>query len=211
MISVFVLISESLLAQNQDSLSYFKHKYSVALVPQYAFQNGIRLDFEHYFDERKRAVLAAPYFYSSENTRNDEELTGYGLEVQYKRYGKYVEMDYPVVYFAFGLSVRKFDIGYDVEDWVNGELDGLPVIQRGQRQVDHDIIKIGGSFLIGFQQSLFQELMLVDLYGGMGFDHSITKVNYSDPRDYNTWFGDYGYKGMSLRMGMKLGFYLDQL
>ncbi len=85
--SVLISISIVLIAVSgkstyaQDTL-----RNSLALVPQYLFVQGFRLDYERKLLDPNKAIIAAPYFYKGLTSDDaildelrDDQLTGYGL------------------------------------------------------------------------------------------------------------------------------------
>ncbi len=182
---------------NMPSEGIVDYKSAISLVPQYAIISGIRVDYERKLKHEDKWILFAPQIYLRADTDGGgnyydyDDMTGWGLNVYYKQFLAHSRkknangLSKTNVYFSAGPTFQHTNIN-----------------RRNQTTV---INKYGGNVNFGFQLAFGS--FLLDLYAGIGIRYALD----SDGKlmdDFNDRWIDYGYSGIILDGGVRLGFFI---
>jgi hypothetical protein len=125
-------------------------------------------------------------------------LTGYGLDINYKRFVD----SRRTFYFAAGLSFSCLNIKYRGLVWKDYFEDGLQYFEYIQDYNTHQITRQGINFYIGHQIPT-RRAFLCDLFWGCAFRHSNSD---KDKPAYDRGMFSYGYTGFLFLTGVRIGF-----
>ena len=199
-------------AQNTVEENFAGFKQAFSIVPQYAAIYGIRVDYERKLKNGNPWIQFSPQLYLANNSYEEfDELSGMGMNVYYKKYLSLSKakndngMSRSSVYFSTGPTFQYFNL-VNVEE-VPQEFteNGVTYIQFNPDDVSTKIYKLGANADFGVQFTSGQ--FFLDFYGGIGMRYSIGGggVNIENYQDY--WF-DFGYTGILLDGGIRLGFFI---
>jgi len=204
----FVISGHSIYAQ--DSL-----RNSLALVPQYLFVQGFRLDYERKLLNPKNTIIVVSYFYKGITSDSnilgefrDDHLTGYGLELHFNHIiindfnGR---ADY---YVSAGTGFKHYKITYDGFGWEPYIENGLQLLRQVEVEQYLKINRFELIFLMG-DKHYFNERIFIDMYLGVAILFPSFNESQKNGRDYRSRFIDYGSEGVSLRLGLKIGAVLN--
>jgi hypothetical protein len=184
-------------------------KHGIGMVPQYAFINGFRLDFDIRTSKAKPQwlIVAPQVFMSSENPVlwNYDQMWGLGLELQQRHFLKPDVVNPEGVYFGFGPMFQFFSI----ED---ERLYSKTVVENGNTYteviygpVTTNVYKAGFTATAGYQVLVYNTLYF-DFYVGAGIRLSFDNEPPSGlHRIYNDMWIDYGYSGTLMTGGLRIG------
>lgn len=180
--------------------------FSIGAVPQYAIVNGIRMDFDFRLSKKGQWLVAGPQVYlnsGSSNIWNYEKMSGVGIDLQHRLYLKGQSFPHGA-YFAYGPVFQHFavrDKGLTTYDFQenNANYIGLTEASRLTR-----ITKLGGNLIFGYQL-VIDGYLYFDFYLGTGI-----RFSYDDRKSglhayYNDWWGDLGYSGTLMVVGVRFG------
>ena len=199
-------------------------KITVAVQPLQLFNWGLRHDFEirlgngpgwlqfgltGYFNNFEDDIDNPRYHYDGRNfvDRNWFEfrlrepiskLTGYGLDVNYKRFVNPSR----TVYIATGLAYARFNIKYlglTWKDYIEDELLYHAYVLDFRTQ---EINRWGVNTYFGYQPA-FRRLFLFDLFWGLGWRSSFSDSNKPS---FDRHMLSYGYTGIVFLTGVRIGF-----
>ncbi len=161
----FLLICFSLnvFAQDDD-----KDVKTIALVPQYMLNNGIKVDFEFKLASEKQWINIAPQFYIDaegnkefdSGARDDfyDEMVGIGIDVSHKIFLTEKELPFGS-YFGYGLTNQFFSLKYEGSVTEPYYENGLQYWRTVSKVANSSILKIGPNIFIGYQA----EFVMVDV------------------------------------------------
>jgi hypothetical protein len=220
---VFILfLLVGLASKAQDTL-----KLMVSLVPQYVFNNGLRIDFEHQLKKvPSQWIGISPQIYYSEkgsffqNFSEDDEfenndydiedkfdtLKGFGLDLFHKFFLKKIDSNLGF-YFQYGVSYHFFDLSYHNYIWKTQLIDGLEYIEYTPAYQSHFINKLGVNFTLGSQTELTDNIYL-DIYAGLGMRYSLHSKEGADYKTFSNNSMGYGYSGALFVFGVRIGVFL---
>lgn len=173
----------------------------ISLVPQSLFSNGIRIDFDRRINETLWLQLG-PQLYLRDLESNNENgtienenefnsLYGGGLVLNLRKYTAPLSR-MSGVYLGYGLSYNYFYLSYDEKRFTNYD----------ERYTA--INKFGADLTIGLY-TFIKELLYLDFYAGLGFRYSIYESDAVSIRHYNSDMYDYGYRGVYMNLGLRIG------
>ena len=201
---VFIL-SFSLSAQEFKPL---EKNRAIGLVPQYAFLNGLRmdLDFRLRKDSPQWLVVAPQVYMSSEDPAlwDFDQVWGLGMELQHRYFLKPGVMLPKGVYLGYGPVFQYFSIDdtrLHSEEVIE---NGIPYTVVRYGDVTTNLYKVGMTATAGVQ-ILAYETVYFDLYAGAGIRFSFDDQSSGLHRIYNDWWGDYGYSGTLMTLGLRIG------
>lgn len=184
--------------------------FAIALVPQYAIYNGIRLDFDFKIKPNQVLTLAPMfnYAYKSEIYYPDAtNYTGGGLKVNYRYFPQ--SSGTPVGgYLGMGLHYKYTSVEYSSFDYYNYEEDGLTYQSYGEMDKEESFHQGGYDLLVGYQW-IFDDLLIMDLYCGWGFRASGFDPDKAGNDSFwaETIF-DPAYSGFTPLLGFRVGLFL---
>ena len=195
-------------------------KFFVKFTPQHLFINGLHLELEKPLQAGTRAsIIFSPRVYSGLTrtvdalagrryaVRNDDtRVYGYGLEWQHRVYlSSNASFDETRVYFAYGPNFHYFNVEFQKEGYL-AEIgsDGLTYYRGSRRPFNEKINRWGAVAMLGLQQPMYTDRLLIDLYLGPGYKYSAVRTNYTVER-YTSRTSDFGYTGFYLLAGIKFG------
>jgi hypothetical protein len=179
------------------------------MVPQYAFVNGFRPDFDFRLGKAKNQwLIVSPQIYLS-SERNGlfkyNNMWGTGLEIQHRHYLKAGNNQPEGAYLGYGPVFQHFSIDEE-------RLYSEKVIENG---IEYTFIKYGpvttninkfGFTLTSGYQALISNVVYFDFYIGAGIRLSFDDSGTSGfSRIYNGWYGGYGYSGTMITAGVRVG------
>ena len=194
-------------------------KLYIRFSPQHLFINGFHLDVEKPLATGNRALVISPRLYSGPTrtvdalagrryaVRNDNNrVNGFGLEVLQRHYltGR-AGFNEKRFYLAFGPNFHWFNVTFNKEGFQE-ELgsDGLVYYRGGRREFYQKITRWGAVGMLGLQQPMATDRLLIDLYLGPGYKYSSSRTNYTTER-FTERTSDFGYFGFYLLAGFKVG------
>ncbi|NOY95380.1 MAG: hypothetical protein GXO81_03175 [Chlorobi bacterium] len=194
----------------QDEIAEKEVKtFGVGTVPQYAFSNGARIDFDFRLKRKGQWLVVAPQVYlnnGNSNLWNFDELIGAGIDLQHKFFFK----DNPVprgAYFAYGTVFQYFSVKDEGLKSYGFEEGGSMYYGLNKDMTHTNIYKIGGNLLFGMQ-AVISDFLYLDAYIGTGIRLSFDDRTSGLHGYYNDWWGDLGYSGTLIVAGIRFGIYL---
>ncbi len=209
--SILFLIIAAILSMNvngQEKEAAKKDpKIAIGFAPYYTITNGLRLDFDFLANkEKSHWLVLSPQFYYDENNDHYQdyiEITGFGLDVNYRVY--LADNKKPKgPHFSPGFTFQFFNVKDEIFMPVEFIQNGQTYFTMEERIENSNIVKLGPNVLIGYQ-FLINDVMYIDLYGGISFRLSFNNRDSEFIDRYQDWWGDYGYSGILLNGGMRLG------
>jgi hypothetical protein len=191
-------ISFSVAAQEPETASENKFPTRmISFVPQYAFMNGLRLDYDFQLTKNNWIQLAPTFYIGKESMdiNNFEEIAGIGLHA-YHRYhpgGGFGEVP---VYLSFGPVYQYFHLEH--EEW---EMNST--ILRNTH-----IHRIGLDVIIGIFSPAANEIVF-DVYTGIGLRQAFHKTDAVKADNFDDSIVDFGYSGSIFILGLRIGIPLN--
>ena len=200
-----------------------ENTWRISFEPQYLVINGMKLNVEKRLRKTTDWLIISPalyykeyetvdvsqYDYSYENgfttTKNIKEVKGAGLTIENRillsspTYSKSIGFSI-APYFSYGAMYNLFEITREDDGFIEVNQDGVPYLIPGIVQTKKDIHKTGLNFTLGLQTEVLQNI-ITEFYLGFGIRYSFYDGEYK----YNKSALDYGYKGVILLGGFKLG------
>jgi hypothetical protein len=194
-------------------------RYAVSVEPFYLFNGGLRVNVEKQLKPKEWLELnitgyRMPYSEIRENnflwwgseegghvTPNSDfeqftELSGFGIGGTYKRY---LSSSWLV---STNFSYTYYNVGYPDWDFHPYREDGLTFYDYGLKDTYQTFNKLTGNVCIGVHSD-FSHAYLVEFYGGLGGAYSFYNQN---KKSYDETMFGFGYRGIHLVFGMKVGF-----
>jgi len=183
--------------------------HCIGIVPQYAFINGFRTDFDFRLKKNGASwLVAAPQIYLSPRNPNlydYDSMWGVGLELQHRYYLGAEKAVPKGLYLGYGPMFQYFSISSDryySEKIIENGIEYY-VVKRGI--VNTGIYKFGMTLTAGYQL-LALDVLYFDFYLGTGLRLSFDdRLPSGLTREFNNWWGNYGYSGTLLTLGMRMG------
>ena len=197
-IITLIIIGIILPVKSQDNSSSFL----VMGVPQYLITKGLRIDFDLKTQKPKKWVVLSPILYLNQNSDDylyDENIYGGGIEVTFKQFLS-KEDNAKGVYFAYGPKYVYNSIEKEGEYWV--ERNNLIYEETGIYTTS--IHKLGINCFLGTQFDITENLF-TDVYIGFGFRYSFLDYSEGEGSSYSSSWIDYGYSGILLVSGIRVG------
>ncbi|MDR3338625.1 MAG: hypothetical protein LBT25_00770 [Candidatus Symbiothrix sp.] len=186
-------------------------RYAFSIEPLYLYNGGLRINAEKRLTQKEWFELSVtPYYlppydnnydYSGWSTSNAgfdyfSKLQGIGIGAGYKLYFS------PLFFINPGVSYTFYKVKYPGYDFHPYQENDLTLYTYGYEQITQHFNKYTLSFCFG-GRTPFKRLFFVEYYGGVGQSFSFYDSR-KKPFD-ETMFG-FGYKGIYLTTGVKLGF-----
>jgi hypothetical protein len=185
----------------------FKEKtFGIGMVPQYAFSNGTRIDFDVRLSEKGHWLIVAPQLYISSGASglwDYDRLFGTGLDLQHRIFLRQ-KPDPLGAYLAYGLVFQHFSVrdqGLEAYGFKEGDDN---YIGLNEKMIRTNIFKFGGNLIFGYQTVLSESLYL-DFYLGSGIRFSYDNRKTGLHSYYNKSWVDLGYSGTLMVGGFRLG------
>lgn len=220
----FILPYSTIVAQENNNETF---KIGIALVPQYAITNTMRLDVDITL-KNKNVITLSPMFsyarhssllfsydddyyyydddyYYDSNEPENISLTGGGLKATFRHFfGSFDQNRGP--YIGGGLHYRYSYVEYEIDDWVDFIDENGDYITYSTVTKNDNFNQFGADFIIGYQFSLAEHLY-GDIYGGWGirlsdFDEKQSDSNWDDS------IYDVAYAGYLPLIGLRIGIFL---
>jgi len=227
MILILCYLTITVQAQENKENDFPKQKkYTFTFQPLHVFNNSFRVDFEmrlkngpgwlqfganyyrrnidenidypsHYYYLENDDYLF--YYYRFTFIREPySNLIGGGLDINYKRYFEPKR----TLYIATGLSYNYFNFKYIERNWIVFKEEDLQFEKMDYCFDNQQINRLGINCLIGFQPQVYKPFV-IDFFWGFSLRYSISDEN--KPLFDQTMFS-YGYSGLALLTGFKIGF-----
>lgn len=198
----------STIGYSQEEKSEIKsRKFALGFAPYYTITNGFRLDFDFRINKEKPYwMILSPQFYYHENNNNFQEyieMKGFGLDAHFRIYLS--EKSKPKgPHFSPGFTFQYFNVKDEIFQPVEFTQNGQTYFTMEESIENSNIFKLGPNVLIGYQ-FLINDVMYLDLYGGISFRLSFDNRSDDLKNSYQDWWGDLGYSGILLNGGMRIG------
>jgi hypothetical protein len=187
----------SSMVQNQEPTTHYRAM--VSILPLYLTVNALRLDLD-YSINRNHWIQAAPIFFLSDNTNNNNLLAshdfmqqrGAGLHL-YHRYYPGEGFGYNNVYISYGAMWHYNNLTY------NETISGRPVERFSA------INKVGADLIMGLY-FLAADWICLDFYTGMGLRYASFNSDAEKPLKFNDSHLEPGFSGTIFIIGMRIGF-----
>ncbi len=204
-----------------DKLGIQPHN-AIAIVPQYAFSNGIRVDYEKRLKNSDHWLVFAPQFYlDAVNTRyyyyNDgsyasyESMVGFGINLYYKTIvykSNNINWNSGLprhsLYISAGPNYQQFSLSNTEEVAVPYLDNGITYYQFDVQEVKKPIFRFGAIGNVGWQLAF--DRFLLDLYLGLAIKYSVGEGGTIIKTDYPSW-NDMTYTGILLDGGVRIGIF----
>ncbi|MBK9291655.1 MAG: hypothetical protein IPM52_08530 [Bacteroidetes bacterium] len=191
-LAIFILLGlMPVLASAQDQAQTDRTVVMISLVPQYAFQSGFRFDVDLPLRDHHWIQLA-PVFYAGNNVEmsvnSADKLGGVGLHA-YHRFYPEPSFTHRRPYLAWGPVVQHFSLDYSL---YNG---------NARTRKHSNINRLGADLTVGLV--LEGGTFFFDVFAGSG----IRQAFLSGDKDvtFNDMILDYGYSGVTLVAGIRIG------
>ncbi|RLD24428.1 MAG: hypothetical protein DRI71_02595 [Bacteroidetes bacterium] len=195
-------------------------KNIIAIVPQYAFFRGIRIDYERSLKGGNHWLVIAPQFYLDVNNSayyyssgygGYETMTGIGINLYYKtivyesRKGN-VNSNLPrhSFYISGGPNFQYFNLQNSEEVAQPFTNNGTTYYQYNIEAVNKPIYRIGAVADVGWQMAF--DRFLLDLYLGVALKYSMDGNGDLINETYSDWV-EPTYTGILLDGGLRLGLF----
>lgn len=178
-------------------------------VPQYIFNQGIRIDVDLPTKNYKSWWVFSPQYFinvtdlNGFSDNNFKSLHGYGLNIYHRGFLSKQSVE-KGTYISGGIGYQHFNIAADFERWISIEQDGLNYMQMVSESSNIYINKVLAEALIGYQKEITSRLY-IDFYLGIGLRYSFHKQPEGIDRKYNSNASDYGYTGTVFVGGIRFG------
>ncbi|MCC5945914.1 MAG: hypothetical protein JJT94_13365 [Bernardetiaceae bacterium] len=200
-------ISTCFLAQAQQETEDLKMTQNIFKIsPQHFIFSTLQFGFERISEDRKNAfqVWAAPTF--NRSNLNGDAVLGGGLELQYRRYTPQIKVKKTEngniiqqgAYLSAYTRLEYFDIEETDFIWIDNPVTGGRMQEVVRKE---EITNLGFGFLLGYQFSLWENVMF-DMYAGGGL-----RINGGASRSNNFDDGIFSrrYEGILPRIGFSIG------
>jgi hypothetical protein len=193
------VVSVPAIAQQETSSK--KYRGIVAFQPLIFTINGLRLDYDLAITQNHWIQAGPVLFFNesqNENTGNylwDSKFlkhNGAGLHLSH-RYFPGQGFGQTPVYISYGLMYQHHNIQY-LESTSSGDFRRFTAIDRAGVDITIGLVAIAG------------EILLVDLFTGLGIRVTQNTSDAEKPKLYNDGYIFPGYKGNILLIGMRIGF-----
>ena len=188
----------------------------IAIVPQYAFYNGFRIDYERNIKHSDNWIVMAPQFYIDNDPRyyystSYESLAGIGINLYYKsivyksaRRNRNNDLSRHALYVSAGPNFQYFNLK-NTEEVARAFTDnGITYFQFVVEDVEKKIYRVGAIANMGWQMAF--DRFLLDLYLGVAFKYSMDENGKMIESDYADWV-DPAYSGILLDGGLRIGLF----
>lgn len=185
--------------------------HSIGMVPQYAFINGFRTDFDFRLkkDGPNWLVVAPQVFMSRENPAlyDYNSMWGYGLELQQRHFMGKNNQSPKGLYFGYGPIFQYFSIEDNILHSEKVTENGIEYYIVKDGPVTTGIYKAGLTLTAGYQ-AVALNVLYFDFYMGTGIRMSFDSREPSGLTTlYNNWWGSHGYSGTLITMGLRIGMF----
>lgn len=210
---IFLVIHATGYAQTDQPPDEFEgFKNTISIVPQYVAISGIRIDYERKLNSGNTWLVIAPQLYVDNNGYdNFDQLTGFGMNAYYKMYLFHSKkkntngLSRTTLYFSAGPTYQHLNLVATEEvPYETVEL-GITYTRFASAEVTTRVNKIGGNADFGMQFAFGR--FLLDFYAGIGIRYAIDE-NGNMMEYHNYGWLDFGYSGILLDGGIRLGFFI---
>lgn len=205
---LFCLLILPTLLFAQDEPAEKSKSFNIGIVPQYAFINGTRLDFDFRLNNKGHWLVVAPQFYinndGSLNWNWDyNRMSGTGIDLQHRFYFK--NHSSPLgPYIAYGPVFQYFSIKEDALAPHHYTENGSAYFELKEQEITTNMFKFGGNLNMGIQMIALDQIY-VDCYVGTGFRLSYNNRDKGLSKRFDSWWSSMGYSGSILNLGVRLG------
>ena len=221
-----LLFSQSIFGQSLSGLTgdAKQFKNALAIVPQYAFYHGFRIDYERKIKNSDQWIVLAPqiysdisnnnyYYYSSTGYSAYQSMVGFGINAYYKlmvfksaRKNLGSNLPRHALYFSAGPNFQYFKLK-NMEEVAHPFIeDGVTYYKFELEDVTKPIYRIGAIANVGWQFTF--DRFLIDFYFGLAIKYSLDEDGKLIRDTYSDWV-DPAYSGVLLDGGVRLGFFFQ--
>lgn len=184
-------------------------------LPQYTLIKGLRTDFDIRLNRNTWLVCAPQFFLDHKYGKNEiieespyensdyNQMSGAGIDLHLKFL--FENNFFPFsIYYAFGPTMRYFDITKFAYTWIEKTHNGLPVLNYEPGEINELHYQVSFNTLIGIQKD-FKRFIIDAFIGGA------LRYSFSDNNDFRTTSNsmlDYSYTGALPVAGIKFGIIL---
>ena len=211
LLTIGFLMNTSVKAQGAEDIDPFSGiNHALFILPQYAAVSGIRVDYERKLKNGRNWMVFAPQYYSNNNGFDQfDSFNGLGLNMYYKKFLSHSqrrnrnETSRTNIYFSTGPVFQYFNMKSTEEIPEQFFEDGIEYIRFNAEEHSTKIYRIGADATFGMQ-FIFDRFSL-DFFGGAGLRVALDENG--ETMDYfNEYWVDFGYSGILLTGGIRLGF-----
>jgi hypothetical protein len=180
--------------------------FGISMVPQYAFSNGTRIDFDVRLSEKGHWLVVGPQLYISNGTSgiwNYDRLTGTGIDLQHRIFLRH-KPEPTGTYLAYGPVIQFFSVrdqGLEAYGFKEGDDN---YIGLNEKMIRTNIFKLGGNLIFGYQ-TVLSETLYLDFFLGTGIRFSYDNRKSGLHSYYNKSWVDLGYSGTLMVGGFRFG------
>lgn len=217
LIITFCLIQFSVLAQRNDSLGF-----SINIVPQYAFINGIKADVEYKLMEDIHIYGGGQYYTGLVNSDGNESVSKSGSSTadQSKRSNDKINgsgYHFGAKYYFLHSGIEAYYLGaeatYNTYDFKLNDYSYFPYMDDGLQFYEYRLGEINAkstqmaySLNAGMTQNYGR--FILNVWAGLAFTQATTSDNFHTYRKNDTYYWGYAFNGLSPNIGLKVGLLL---
>lgn len=202
------LLLISFVASSQESNGPVR-KHAIGITPQTAIINGFRPEFDFALGKHPgQWLIFSPMVFLSPDQPslyNYKSMWGFGMEFQHRYYLRQQAVKPEGFYMGYGPTFHYFSISDERLHAEQVTLNGIEYTEVRYGEVTTGIYKFGLTATGGYQ-FLLNEAIYMDIYAGAGI-----RLSFDDSgmggfhKYYNDWYGDYGYSGTLITLGLRFG------
>jgi hypothetical protein len=204
-ILLLFLLCKSVSAQEAD-----RKNMIITAVPQHILNNAIRFELDIPMANQSKWLTIAPqFFYRGEDFDNAfyhpdfDKLIGGEIDLLNRKYFM-TETHGAGFYFSYGGGYRFLKITTTNELWKKNPDQGLDWYRLNKGQYNINIHGLNAKCLAGYQMTIYDDL-IADAYIGFGLRYALTEEPEGNFLKFNKNVNDYGYRGMLLVGGLRIG------
>lgn len=179
--------------QAQDTTKVKKNIFSY--VPINSFHNGLRFDYERQLRLETNWIVFSPQVYFGQDQRESTSIKnsydavyGGGIEVYHKHFH---DNRAPMgAYVMYGAKYNYFWVSFPSSE--------------GSLPISESINRIGANIQLGVQYGNLN-YFIFDIYMGLGVRYSFIEPHDNEVKNYSDAWWDYGYRGVLLTGGVRIG------
>ncbi len=216
-LGLFCFIQLSLFGQTNDSLSF-----SINVVPQYLFINGIKADIEYKLTNEihlygggqfytglvnssgSESVSKSSSSSADQSKRSNDKINGNGYHVGAKYYFKHSEFE--DFYVGCEASYNSYDFKLNDYSYFPYMDDGLQFYEYRLGEIGAKSSQMSYSANVGITQKYGR--FLFNVWAGVAYTQATTSDNFHTYRKNDTYYWSYAFSGWSPNAGIKVGMIL---
>jgi hypothetical protein len=184
-------------------------KWGIKTSPQHLIVNTIRFEVERVLSDQEVSLTVAPYIVWGDlwEDHPNDDIAGVGGEISGRAYFVNAKKNMNGLYASYGFNYTYYNITSRNRDWKTSVEDGLEIIRYDFVKKPVEIHKVGVVLTMGYQFNI-KNLIIIDLYTGMGLKKSFSPQGDDVLERYDGHIFDLAHGGLDPRIGYKIGFVL---